>query len=173
MFMSSSSKRHQRRAYFARLRVALVPGDRLLSTATEELPIKALIRSNIDLGLRRCALPLAVCLTLGGLATGACSEGVTILLLGDQESWLGSTQVNLRDDGSETITLYGRSDRLATALANAESAATASVRAVLKLNAGDSFLTGPRLSASERCQCGTDQRCNAVQLRDRVSFLGA
>ena len=111
--------------------------------------MKPILRLKISPVLRRRALGLAVSLAItAGLATSACAEEVTILHLGDQESWLLSAQGNLRDDTSQPISFYGGIDRLAAVLANAESTAAGAGRAVLKLNAGDSFLPGPRLSAS-------------------------
>jgi 2',3'-cyclic-nucleotide 2'-phosphodiesterase (5'-nucleotidase family) len=78
----------------------------------------------------------------------ALSEGITILHVGDQESWLISAQGNLRDSASQAISFYGGVDRLATVMANATTAAQTAGRFVLKINAGDSFLPGPRLTAS-------------------------
>ena len=88
---------------------------------------------------------LALALAIPGLAA---AEGVTVLHVGDQESWLLSAQGNLRDNASQAISFYGGIDRLATVMANAQAAATAAGRSVLKLNAGDAFLPGPRLNAS-------------------------
>jgi len=79
---------------------------------------------------------------------GANAEGVTLLHVGDQESWLLSAQGNLRDDPSQGISFYGGIDRLATVMGNAASAATTAGRSVLKLNAGDAWLPGPRWNAS-------------------------
>ena len=77
------------------------------------------------------------------------AEGVTILHVGDQESWLLSAQGNLRDNASQAISFYGGIDRMASVLFNAETAAEAAGRTVLKLNAGDAFLPGPRFNASK------------------------
>ncbi len=88
---------------------------------------------------------LALALAIPGLAA---AEGITVLHVGDQESWLLSAQGNLRDQASQAISYYGGIDRLATVIANAQTAATSAGRSVLKLNAGDSFLPGPRLNAS-------------------------
>lgn len=90
-------------------------------------------------------LVLALALALGGAAQ---AEEITVLHVGDQESWLLSAQGNLRDDASQAISYYGGVDRLASVIAKAESAAKAAGRTVLKLNAGDAFLPGPRLNAS-------------------------
>lgn len=87
-----------------------------------------------------------VALTL--TASVAWAEGVTVLHVGDQESWLLSAQGNLRDNSGQAISFYGGVDRLATVIKNAETAAQAAGRHVLKLNAGDAFLPGPRLNAS-------------------------
>ncbi|PKO33536.1 MAG: alkaline phosphatase [Betaproteobacteria bacterium HGW-Betaproteobacteria-7] len=94
----------------------------------------------------RCK-PLVVALSLA-LSGFAIAEDVTVLHIGDQESWLISAQGNLRDTGAQAISFYGGADRLATVIANARTAATAAGRSVITLNAGDSFLPGPRLNAS-------------------------
>lgn len=82
------------------------------------------------------------------LPTLALAEDITILHVGDQESWLISAQGNLRNDSTQPISFYGGIDRLATVMNNAQTAAQAANRFVVKLNAGDSLLPGPRLSAS-------------------------
>ena len=76
------------------------------------------------------------------------AEQVTVLHVGDQESWLISAQGNLRDTAAQAISFYGGIDRLATVIANAQTAATAAGKTVIKLNAGDAFLPGPRFTAS-------------------------
>ncbi len=76
------------------------------------------------------------------------AEQVTVLHVGDQESWLLSAQGNLRDNTSQALSFYGGIDRLATVIANAQASATAAGRTVIKLNAGDAFLPGPRFTAS-------------------------
>ncbi|MES2500825.1 MAG: 5'-nucleotidase C-terminal domain-containing protein [Pseudomonadota bacterium] len=76
------------------------------------------------------------------------AENVTVLHIGDQESWLISAQGNLRDTTAQAISFYGGIDRLATVIANAQTAATAAGKTVIKLNAGDAFLPGPRFTAS-------------------------
>jgi len=81
-------------------------------------------------------------------ASTAFAEGLTLLHVGDQESWLLSAQGNLRDNASQAISYYGGIDRLASVMSGAESAASAAGRTVFKLNAGDAFLPGPRLNAS-------------------------
>lgn len=91
------------------------------------------------------SLSLAVSLSL---ATTAYAEGLTILHIGDQESWLISAQGNLRDDASQSISFYGGVDRLATVIANARSNAALAGKSVITLNAGDALLPGPRLNAS-------------------------
>ena len=70
-------------------------------------------------------------------SAGARAEGVTLLHVGDQESWLLSAQGNLRDNASQAISFYGGVDRMATVIGNAANAATLAGRSVLKLNAGD------------------------------------
>lgn len=91
---------------------------------------------------------LAFSISMLFAANVAFAEGVTILHVGDQESWLLSAQGNLRDNSSQVISYYGGIDRLATVIANAQSAATAAGKTVIKLNAGDAFLPGPRFTAS-------------------------
>lgn len=91
------------------------------------------------------SLTLALSLSL---ATTVLAEGLTILHIGDQESWLISAQGNLRDDSSQGISFYGGVDRLAAVIANARTAALGAGRSVITLNAGDSLLPGPRLNAS-------------------------
>ena len=76
------------------------------------------------------------------------AEQVTVLHVGDQETWLLSAQGNLRNDATQPISFYGGIDRLATVIANAKTAANAAGKTVLTLNAGDAFLPGPRLSVS-------------------------
>jgi len=73
------------------------------------------------------------------------AEELTVLHIGDQESWLISAQGNLRDNASQGISFYGGIDRLASVIANRKAAAAGTV---ITLNAGDSFLPGPRLNAS-------------------------
>lgn len=98
---------------------------------------------------RRKASAIAVSFVLiGGFQASAWAEGLTVLHIGDQESWLLSAQGNLRDNATQGISFYGGVDRLATVIANAKSAATTAGKSVVTLNAGDSFLPGPRLTAS-------------------------
>ncbi|AOF81801.1 hypothetical protein BSY238_1468 [Methyloversatilis sp. RAC08] len=78
----------------------------------------------------------------------ALAEGLTLLHVGDQESWLLSAQGNLRDNASQAVSFYGGVDRLASVMFAAESAAALAGNTVFKLNAGDAFLPGPRLNAS-------------------------
>lgn len=87
----------------------------------------------------------AVWLALGP----AQAEKLTLLHVGDQESWLLSAQGNLRDDGSQALSFYGGADRMASVMFAAEGAAQAAGATVLKLNAGDAFLPGPRWNASK------------------------
>ncbi len=91
--------------------------------------------------------PLVLALSFA-LSGAACAEGLTVLHIGDQESWLISAQGNLRDNAGQPISFYGGVDRLATVIANAKTAATSAGKSVVTLNAGDSFLPGPRLNAS-------------------------
>ena len=104
--------------------------------------------SRTSSSLRRKALPLFVSLALGAIALPTIAEQITVLHVGDQESWLISAQGNLRDNSGQTISYYGGVDRLATVISNAKSAATTAGKSVITLNAGDSFLPGPRLNAS-------------------------
>lgn len=90
-------------------------------------------------------LVAAIALALSGAAI---AEDITVLHVGDQETWLLSAQGNLRDDAAQAISYYGGIDRLATVVSNAQAAAQAAGRTVIKLNAGDAFLPGPRLNAS-------------------------
>ncbi|MGZ8252628.1 MAG: 5'-nucleotidase C-terminal domain-containing protein [Methylophilaceae bacterium] len=90
----------------------------------------------------------AVSIAMLAMSSAAIAEELTLLHVGDQETWLLSAQGNLRDNASQAISFYGGVDRLATVIKNAETAATNNGRFVLKLNAGDSFLPGPRLTAS-------------------------
>ncbi len=95
---------------------------------------------------RRLALLLAVALL--PLHASAVPQPISILHVGDQESWLLSAQGNLRDDASQLSSFYGGIDRLAAVVAREEALAVAEGRHVLKLNAGDAFLPGPRFNAS-------------------------
>lgn len=77
------------------------------------------------------------------------AEKLTLLHVGDQESWLLSAQGNLRDNASQAISFYGGVDRMASVMFSAQTAAQAGGATVLKLNAGDAFLPGPRWNASK------------------------
>jgi 5'-nucleotidase len=77
------------------------------------------------------------------------AEKLTLLHVGDQESWLLSAQGNLRDNASQANSFYGGIDRLASVMFSAQTAAQAGGATVLKLNAGDAFLPGPRWNASK------------------------
>lgn len=76
------------------------------------------------------------------------AEGLTILHVGDQESWLLSAQGNLRDNSGQAISFYGGIDRLAAVIDREEAAAASTNSFVIKLNAGDAILPGPRFTAS-------------------------
>lgn len=91
---------------------------------------------------------LTACVALALTAGAVWAEGVSVLHVGDQESWLLSAQGNLRDNMGQAISFYGGIDRLAAVIKNAETQAIAEGRTVLKLNAGDAFLPGPRFTAS-------------------------
>ena len=89
---------------------------------------------------------LSIALSLSFISLGPVwAEELTVLHIGDQESWLISAQGNLRDDASQGISFYGGVDRLASVIAARKAAAPGTV---ITLNAGDSFLPGPRLNAS-------------------------
>jgi 5'-nucleotidase len=64
------------------------------------------------------------------------------------ETWLLSAQGNLRDDATQALSFYGGVDRLATRLGQLQTANDLPGRTVLKLNAGDVILPGPRFNAS-------------------------
>jgi 5'-nucleotidase len=91
-------------------------------------------------------------------ACSASAEELTILHVGDQETWLLSAQGNLRDattaiqttsPTTQNLALYGGIDRLATRLEQLRATNDAAAnRTVLKLNAGDAILPGPRFNAS-------------------------
>lgn len=91
---------------------------------------------------------LAFSISLLFAANNTFAESITILHVGDQESWLLSAQGNLRDNAGQAISFYGGIDRLATVMANAQTAATSAGKTVIKLNAGDAILPGPRFTAS-------------------------
>lgn len=97
---------------------------------------------------RRKASVAAVSFALAVGFGNAWAESLTVLHIGDQESWLISAQGNLRDNAGQAISFYGGVDRLATVIGNAKAAAAAAGKSVITLNAGDSFLPGPRLNAS-------------------------
>jgi 5'-nucleotidase len=97
--------------------------------------------------LRRFAAMLVV-VALLPLQALAVPQSLSILHVGDQESWLLSAQGNLRDDPSQASSFYGGIDRLAAVIAREEALALSEGRFVLKLNAGDAFLPGPRFRAS-------------------------
>lgn len=91
------------------------------------------------------------------LAAPLAAEELTILHVGDMETWLLSAQGNLRDNDAairatsgtgQDLSLYGGVDRLATRLEQLRSANDFAGRTVLKLNAGDAILPGPRFNAS-------------------------
>lgn len=99
--------------------------------------------------MKHAVKSLSAALSLSFLAMNPLwAEGLTVLHIGDQESWLLSAQGNLRDNASQSISFYGGVDRLATVIADAKTAAIGSGKSVITLNAGDSFLPGPRLTAS-------------------------
>ncbi|MGL4401716.1 MAG: 5'-nucleotidase C-terminal domain-containing protein [Luteolibacter sp.] len=76
------------------------------------------------------------------------AEEITILHVGDQESWLLSAQGNLRDNLTQPLSFYGGVDRLAALMNARETANTNLGRAVVRVNAGDALLPGPRFNAS-------------------------
>lgn len=98
------------------------------------------------LSRRNTSVAASLCLLFAGSIAWA--EGLTVLHIGDQESWLISAQGNLRDNSGQALSFYGGIDRLATVVGNAKTAAKAAGKSVITLNAGDAFLPGPRLTAS-------------------------
>ncbi len=84
----------------------------------------------------------------GILSFSSQAEEVTILHVGDQESWLLSAQGNLRDNTGQALSFYGGVDRLATLMNVRETANNNLGRTVLRVNAGDAILPGPRFNAS-------------------------
>lgn len=105
--------------------------------------------NSIPLFFKRPALTLAAFVaTLAFTPAALQAEGLTILHVGDQESWLLSAQGNLRDNGAQAISFYGGVDRLAAVIDREEAAALAASSFVVKLNAGDAILPGPRFTAS-------------------------
>ncbi|MDX2185380.1 MAG: 5'-nucleotidase C-terminal domain-containing protein [Opitutaceae bacterium] len=99
------------------------------------------------------SLPVAVRLaaflsTLPLVSSFSYAEGIKVLHVGDQESWLVSAQGNLRDNASQALSFYGGVDRLAQVISNARVAAASEGRFVVTLNAGDALLPGPRFTAS-------------------------
>ena len=108
------------------------------------------LRSSMSLSMNLSRRTVSVAASLCTLFAGASAwaEGVTVLHVGDQESWLISAQGNLRDNSGQAISFYGGIDRLATVIANARASAQAAGRTVLTLNAGDALLPGPRFAAS-------------------------
>jgi len=93
--------------------------------------------------------PIALAALLAfGAPSAAQAEGLTLLFVGDQESWLLSAQGNLRDHPSQGLSFFGGVDRMATVMLTAEAQARAAGNSVLKLNAGDAILPGMRLNAS-------------------------
>ena len=109
--------------------------------------MKSSLTLNLAFGARKM-VSCAVSLAMLAMSSASLAEELTLLHVGDQETWLLSAQGNLRDNASQAISFYGGIDRLATVIKNAETAAKNNGRFVLKLNAGDAFLPGPRLTAS-------------------------
>jgi 5'-nucleotidase/UDP-sugar diphosphatase len=103
---------------------------------------------SLSVRLSRHAVSVAASLCTLFAGSAAWAEGLTVLHVGDQESWLISAQGNLRDNSGQAISFYGGIDRLAAVIANARSTAQAAGRTVLTLNAGDALLPGPRFAAS-------------------------
>jgi 5'-nucleotidase len=106
------------------------------------------MKSSLFAGFRQMFAGVAGVATLALLSSAVQAEPLTILHVGDQESWLISAQGNLRDDNAQLISFYGGVDRLAAVITRAEGDAALANRFVIKLNAGDALLPGPRLEAS-------------------------
>jgi len=102
--------------------------------------------------LRRNAIATAIGLAFAFSTLGPATAGqITLLHVGDQESWLISAAGNTRNTGATTgaftdLSYYGGVDRLAAVIDRERAGATG--RTVLTLNAGDAFLPGTRLNAS-------------------------
>lgn len=96
---------------------------------------------------RLLASLLAAFAALGSTSRSSAEE-LTLLHVGDLETWLLSAQGNLRDSTSQSLSFYGGVDRLATRLEQLRAANDIPGRTVLKLNAGDAILPGPRFNAS-------------------------
>ncbi|MCU0805863.1 MAG: 5'-nucleotidase C-terminal domain-containing protein [Burkholderiales bacterium] len=108
-----------------------------------------MLRRSLVRALRRTSASLLVAAFASAQALAfPIAEGLSILHVGDQESWLISAQGNLRDNGTQALSFYGGVDRLAAVMAREQAEAQAAGRSVLKLNAGDAFLPGPRFNAS-------------------------
>ncbi len=94
------------------------------------------------------AVAFALLVTSSPYVAAAAAEGLTIMHVGDQESWLLSAAGNARDAAGNALSFYGGVDRLAQVIVNERAAAAGTSRSVLTLNAGDAFLPGARLNAS-------------------------
>jgi 5'-nucleotidase/UDP-sugar diphosphatase len=94
------------------------------------------------------AAVVVAALVLAARSGTAAEEGLALLHVGDQESWLLSAQGNLLDDPAQPVSFYGGVARLAALIAKERAAAAAQGRHVLTLNAGDAFLPGLRFTAS-------------------------
>jgi 5'-nucleotidase len=102
----------------------------------------------ISLRFHRLLAVAALSLGTSLAAFAVTLEEITILHVGDQESWLLSAQGNLRNDNSQPLSYYGGVDRLAALMDQRETANTTAGRAVFRVNAGDAWLPGPRFNAS-------------------------
>ncbi len=124
--------------------------------------------------LNRLVLAIALCSAMAGFhdqTWAAAIEDVTILHVGDQESWLLSAAGNVRDSASNILSFYGGVDRLAAVIQDERSLASTAGRSVLTLNAGDAFLPGPRFNASlanlaTAANDGGQDFYDAIALRD-------
>lgn len=94
------------------------------------------------------AVAFALLLSTSPYVAAAASEGLTLMHVGDQESWLLSAAGNVRDVNGNPLSFYGGVDRLAQIIANERTTAIGASRSVLTLNAGDAFLPGARFNAS-------------------------
>ena len=93
--------------------------------------------------LRRHAVAFAASLTSLLASSSVVAEGLTVLHVGDQESWLLSAQGNLRDDPAQAISFYGGVDRLASIIA-ARKAIDADNSGVLLTGRCEAFLRGQK-----------------------------
>lgn len=81
-------------------------------------------------------------------ARAGAQEAVTVIHVGDQESWLLSAAGNVVNTPGNNLSFYGGVASLSTLVNNVRVSAQGAGNAVLSINAGDAFLPGPRFNAS-------------------------